>query len=221
MSNRIIDTRGEKALGIFLDKYFYPDFIKLEGFSKFERVYDVSSQKLGSDIKLTNSSGKIINIDEKAQLHYINNPRDTFAFEVSYISDKGDVLDGWLISKDNITDCYLLAWIKEARTDKLNRIVSEDYLNVEISFITKKQILNYLSSLKYSIAKISKEASLLREDGSKNRVEISSDCFLYHSKIEYTEDPINIVISKSVLENLAYANYNISKDEIIKKECKK
>ena len=164
MSNRQSDTRGEKALALFLDRYFYPRLCEMESLADSKRVFDANEQKAGADILYTDIRGNVITIDEKAQLHYINAPRRTFAFELSYYSDKiNDITDGWFVSDNNKTDAYVLVWIDSARTDKLNRIVEEDFQEVTIALIGKQKIINYLKQRGYPIHKLKKLSHDLRE----------------------------------------------------------
>ena len=63
MSRRFIDMSGEKAMGEFLDIYFYSKAKEAKMFSYVERIYNKQRQLQGIDVLLDNRS-----IDEKAQL---------------------------------------------------------------------------------------------------------------------------------------------------------
>lgn len=216
MSNRISDTRGEKALAIFLDTYFYPALLKeTKRFSDIKRIYNVAEQKLGIDVLIYDQDAKSLTVDEKAQLHYINNPKDTFAFEVSFLQeDTGDVVDGWFVSRSNLTKCYMLVWLDKARTDKLNRIVAEDFEEVTIYFIVKEKIKSYLLELGLSTEALKEKASDMRQNNVK-LIQISKDAFLYHSE-KYKESPINVVINRDVLKTKAYGIYHVTKEGLSK-----
>lgn len=217
MSSRQIDMRGEKALGLFLDEFFYPRLCEIEGFTRTERVYDADMQKKGCDIYIFNKGGRSIKIDEKAQLHFINDPRDTFVFEISFLQDdSGEVMNGWFVSDNNITDCYMLSWIDQARTDKINRIVADDFEQVTICFITKKKVISYLAACGYSLQSIKTMADEMRKNGQENKAYISTDAILYYSRVGYPEQPINILISRSVLCRLSYGVYVVSREGVIK-----
>ncbi len=217
MSNRKSDTRGEKALGLFLDRYFYPRLCEIEGFTSTERIYDVENQKAGADLIISNSAGATITIDEKAQLHYINDPKPTFALEVSYINETTlDVSDGWFVNNSSKTDCYLLVWIDSARTTLVNRLVEEDFNEITAVLITKKRIIQYLSRLGYSIEHIKQCAHDLRDSDATNSLELSPTVFLYYSCDGYDEKPINIVIDKKVLSALAYGTYKVTRESCLK-----
>ena len=45
MSRRETDSRGEKALGVFLDKYFYERAREQRLMAYFERIYTSAMQK--------------------------------------------------------------------------------------------------------------------------------------------------------------------------------
>lgn len=221
MSTRQIDMRGEKALGLFLDEFFYPTLCELEGFTRTERVYDADMQKKGCDIYIFNKGGRSIKIDEKAQLHFINNPRDTFVFEISFLQDdSGEVMNGWFVSDINITDCYMLSWIDQARADKLNRIVAEDFEQVTICFITKKKVISYLVSCGFAIDKIKNLANKMRVKELADTYHLSHDAVLYYSK-NIKEQPINILINRSVLYQLSYGVYVVSRKGVIKEQIQR
>lgn len=217
MSDRQRDIRGEKALGLFLDEFFYPEFRKTEGFDRSERIYDIKTQKSGGDLLLFNKKGNSFIVDEKAQLHFINSPKPTFAFEISFIQEEsGDVLDGWFVSKNNKTDYYLLAWINDAKTDKYYRLVAEDFLDVTVCCIAKQHIISYLSQHGLSIEKIRSLALELRKSESNASMKLANDVILYFSKEKYVEEPINIVISHATLSKLALGEYNVTRDNVTK-----
>ncbi len=217
MSNRQSDTRGEKALGLFLDHYFYPKLCEIEGFNTVKRVYDANEQKLGADIHIVLPRGETLVFDEKAQLHYINAPRRTFAFEVSYYNDEtGGISDGWLVNNDNKTDYYVLVWIDSARSDQLNRIVEDDFNEITVAAVAKKRIIYYLERLGYPVKRIKKISRDMRFNNNKNYFKLSEDAFLYFTKEGYEEKPINIVIDRRILWTLASGIYKVDRKNCVK-----
>lgn len=216
MSNRVSDTRGEKALGIFLDKYFYPFLQKKIELTDYKRIFSAEQQKSGIDVELINASGNSKNLDEKAQLHYINSPKETFAFEISYYStEKNDYLDGWFVNDSNKTDFYLLIWIERARTAELNRIVAEDFEQLSVLLVSKRKIKSFIEKLGFSSLRLKAEAAELRENQDNNIKNCSEDIFIYKSVIEYDEKPINLIVPRVVLEELAYMKFLVTKAEVI------
>jgi len=209
MSRRESDSRGEKAMGVFLDKYFYSKAQEKRLLSYVERIYDKKLQLQGIDVLIDNR-----NIDEKAQLYYINNPVDSFAFEIDYFSEeRGHIVDGWFINDSNKTDDYLLLWIEKARTTEINRLVAEDFENVSVDLISKKHIKAYLDGLGISNAVLKKKALEMRKNKLK-RVDFSDDIHLSYSMKGYAEEPINLVIKKKVLDEISTKQYKISKTDI-------
>lgn len=217
MSNRKNDIRGEKALGLFLDKYFYPKLCEKENFAGAKRIYSSEAQKAGTDVLITHPSGTTIAIDEKAQLHYINNPRPTFAFEVTFYSENTqDIEYGWFVNDSNKTDCYILIWIDAARTNQINRLVEEDFKEITVFFVPKKEIIQYLSGLGYSIDKIKVIASNMRSGTTESPYKLSTDTFIYYTNERYDEKPINVVIGKKALSNIAYGIYKVTRNSFTK-----
>ena len=218
MSNRRMDTRGEKALGLFLDKFFYPELVDSRGLLKSERIYDTKKQKEGIDLLIYVNSGNVLKIDEKAQLHYINAPKPTFAFEVSYLLDKDKrVMDGWFINTANQTDYYNLIWINDARTHCLNRIVAEDFLEITALLIGKKNVARYLSDNGYTLEKIKLLAQKMRNNREKI-IHLTADSFMYFSEGQYEEEPINVVINERILRKYAVGVYTVTRDNITSAE---
>ena len=214
MSKRQNDTRGERALGLFLDHYFYPRLCEIEGFDVAQRIYDANEQKLGADILIDSPRGETLIVDEKAQLHYINEPRRTFAFEVSYYNERTNgISDGWFVSNDNKTSHYVLVWVDSARTDQLNRIVEDDFNEITVAVVAKNRIVNYLEQLGYPIKRIRKIARDMRFNQNKNYFKLSEEAFIYYTKEGYDEKPINIVINRTVLWTLAYGVYKVDRTE--------
>lgn len=213
MSNRKNDTRGERALGLFLDRFFYPQFCAIEGLTNTERIYDSVAQKDGCDVIIRTSAGATIAVDEKAQLHYINEPRTTFAFEISYYSDNAlKIVDGWFVSSSNKTDYYNLVWIDSARIDQINRLVEEDFKEITVAFVSKKKIIQYLSNKGFSIDYIKGIARELRENEEDRKIELSNGVFLFYSSEGYDEKPINIVVDRRILMDLAYGTYKVTRN---------
>lgn len=211
MSRRAIDSRGEKALGVFLDKYFYPKAKEQSIWEYVDRIYEKSSQVKGIDVLINQKS----NLDEKAQLYYINEPRDTFAFEIDYLKeDAASIVDGWFINPSNVTDAYLLMWIFQARTKKVHRLVAEDFECVQADFVKKKQIKEYLSGIGITDKRLKQMAIEMRNKKIKV-MRINDHCYMVFSMDErYSEKPINIVISKVILDELSERRYEITKERV-------
>lgn len=210
MSRRATDSRGERALAVFLDQYFYSKEQTNRILTYAKRIYEKKLQVRGIDILLENKR----KIDEKAQLYYINNPLDSFAFEIDYYDEEKEaVVDGWFISQSNETDDYLLLWIENARTRQINRLVAEDFEVVKADLIEKKRIKEYLKGIGVYDYGLKKKAVEMR-DNDKARVNLGEYCHLTYSTAGFSEKPINLVIQKNVLDDLSHGRFVITKEEV-------
>lgn len=212
MSRRETDSRGEKALGVFLDKYFYERAREQRLMAYFERIYTSAMQKKGIDVVIDESR----KIDEKAQLYYINRPVDSFAFEIDYFDEKkNEIVDGWFVSKSNETDEYLLMWIQKARTNHVNRLVAEDFEKVEADLVKKARIKAYVEKLGIT-DRVLKQKAIEMRDRKTRRFDFNEDCHITYSIKGFSEAPINLVISKSVIDQLSEDRFLITKDKVEK-----
>ncbi len=211
VSRRTTDCRGEKALGLFLDEFFYSALEQAGKIDSFERIYSKNEQISGSDIKIHIKNGTLV-IDEKAQLYYINYPVDTFALEVDYIKpETGNLVDGWFMDSKNKTDSYLFMWIPKAKESRIERIVSHDFLEIEAYLVGKDKIKEWLSKIGLSTDKIKAIAMDMRSK-DEDRRKINKDIrFRKSSADKYVEAPVNIVISKGALAELTNNRYMISR----------
>ncbi len=76
MSNFQNDLENEKLLGVYLANIY-----KKLGYD-FRRVIDENMQHRGVDV-IINHGDREYDIDEKAQLHYLNHKLRTFTFELA------------------------------------------------------------------------------------------------------------------------------------------
>lgn len=213
MSTRKNDVRGEKALGLFLDKYFYPQLLNNNIITSFVREYDVLEQKRGIDVRIQ-VDNSTITVDEKAQLYYIGNPLASFIVEVNFFSSETDKLvDGWFISSSNVTDAYLFIWIDKASSKLLNRIISEDFEEIEIMFIKKENIQKYLLKEGYSMSVIRNAAKRIRL-GEVDAKTIKGKGFHFSFTKNRDELPINIVLEKKLLESLSGFHFIVTKEKV-------
>lgn len=212
MSRRIIESRGEKALGVFLDKYFYSEAQEQRLIEYSKRIYAKEMRKKGIDVLVDEK----YRIDEKAQLYYINRPKPSFEFEIDRYDGDG-IVDGWFVSEGNETDKYLLMWIHKARTTYVNRLVAEDFQEVEANLIQKRRIKAYIQSLGITDKFLKKKAIEMREKQIP-RYEINDICYITYpfKKNEFDEKAINIVIDKKKLDELSEKRFYITKDKVEK-----
>lgn len=195
------DMYVEREIAKFLDKHLYQsqDII-----TQYKRTDDIDSQLKGSDIIMSIPSKHIINaiVDEKAQTQYINKPLPTFALELSFISANNEIIKGWLIDKNKETEYYLFQWIHKC--DSTWNIKSEDIKELEYALVSRSKILEYLASNGYSIEMLNKKDTEIREKnqfGPYDKLP-NKDFWFFHST-NLVESPINIVIRKKVLMEIA------------------
>lgn len=108
-TNRPFDTAQEKILSSFLFNCYQltdlqGDLVSITG----DANTDKEKQKLGIDLEYKGKNS-VQNIDEKAQLTYINKTLPTFVFELSSLQ-KGRITEGWFVldTPRNLTHYYFL-----------------------------------------------------------------------------------------------------------------
>lgn len=227
MGSRVSSVRGERAVGLFLDKYFYDELVKNKILLKYEReqgVADKEAQVTGIDIVLTYvADNSIAKCDEKARVTRLlmEDEKLDFPLEISFFSEKaGKLVDGWFVAEGNVTEQYVFVWLKKVKEEKLrddrniyyNRIVTDDILEAEAVIISKKRIKEWLEENGYSDETIKKIANEMRENNTYEQELGSVGVMRYSSYIE-PEQPINLRVGENVLVSLCEGHYLIKKDE--------
>ena len=198
------DIREEAKLGAYLDT-LYPTIKALNNKFIFSRKSDLENQFLGTDLILTDKkTGRLISVDEKAQLHYKNKSLNTFTFEISYLK-YGAWKKGWFYDDLKVTETYFLitsiivdtrGLFQNCRLITINRAYLQGFL--EENGLTEEKILEY--------------EKLFRSDTKKyngNQVisEIDSSFATFHCSFSnLREKPINLKIKLDALlkNNLGY-----------------
>ncbi len=202
-------NRGEKALEVFLDKYFYK---KIEGyrmFCYFNRFYDEYKRKKGTDVLLDNK--KIVERVQNFGDRFIS----FFDFEVDYFDKKDkNLIDGWFVGDNDEVDDYLLIWIHEVRTPQVNRLVADDFEKVEVNFLNKNNLKVYLKKIGIADSVIKEKSKEMREQHIKS-FELNNQCKLVY-KESIIEDTINLVVEKTLLDELSNNRFMITKGEVTK-----
>jgi len=197
MSNFKNDLENESRLSKFLDNNYYNNKKVFPDRFIFTRCNDMNKQHQGIDIEIKDTKyNKIINIDEKAQLAYINKSLPTFAFELSYIKDN-QYKKGWLFDEKKQTDKYfLLTSIKE---------IDNNFIGARLISVDRYKLISLLASKKLNSEKLKKYDEDFRET-KKYGKNMINELSLYEGFIHYTntlaEKPVNIVL---------YLNYLIRK----------
>ena len=214
-SNREEDHSAEAQLNIFLDKYLYARFPTGSSFSSIRRTHDKSEQLSGVDVEFVGTDGRIYFVDEKAQLHYLNQNLPTFAFELlSY--QKGYDTVGWLCNSKLKTDFYMLVW-PFATQDSYKGITYQQFTQADCLLVQKQKLLKMLGSKGLTVERMMADANEIRRDGKTGKIPIPGIRGIYYyasQSHKYKEAPINIVISKQILITIAQRRYIVSSDTI-------
>lgn len=223
-SYRKQDMKAENALGEFMNTSFYSKLQDEQGNKIFyERKTDEKSQKEGLDVVIE-VHGKRFLIDEKASFYYSNLMIPTFAFEVNSMQKFSDnPIRGWLLNDELKTEYYMLIWPnikcqregdeKPGEKIPLERLTPNDFTIVEAMLIKKKRILDYLADYNWTKDRIWNYAEKIRHIGKEGKfpVKESKHFYFFYTK-NLAELPINIVIKKSTLKELALQSYFISRE---------
>ena len=197
MSYRREDSNAEQAFARFLDKYFYPRY-----FDYAERMYGRGPQLSGIDV-VAQKDGISYNIDEKAQLHYINKDLPTFAFELSSTRmSNGAVNQGWLLNGTLLTDKYLLLW-PFARTNSFMGIQEEDFCAARFSLVDRAKLIHFLCQNGFSPDALEKDVARIRQEDMAGRVYSDNPDIYYYRSTQLDEGPINLVIKRKLIDSIA------------------
>ena len=204
-SNRIEDSKAEKEVAKFLDKNLY----KKEGFLEFTRFDDKENQLKGKDVSFKLNNKEVL-VDEKAQTTYVNKNLPTFAFEIDFLRSGNELTEGWLYCKDKETEYYMLVWI-EAKKER--DFVSDDITNTDCVLIKREDLIIFLYDIGLTIDEINKKAQEIRKNEKVGKTELpnTEDCYLYYSP-SLAEKPVNLVIRKHKLLELATQRWNVKKE---------
>lgn len=203
------DLNGESILAEFLDKYLY-EKLQIQEFIRntpHQRNH-MEKQYKGIDVTFKFEGSHYI-VDEKATLQYPNGI-PTFAFELRY-KKNGQWRPGWFYDDTKETKHYLLAW--PIRDDvKLSYLKLDDIRKVEVMLISRKDLRDYLfdnfrvnqDGIQVEVDKIIKANHF----GKLHQIHPFSNHYYYYT--EYlAETPINLVIQKNKLKELAIFNFMI------------
>ena len=208
-SRRGADMAAEAELASFLDEYLYAPLLAEGHFESIARVYDKEQQLKGVDVVV--STGKTTgNIDEKAQIYYVNKNLPTFAFELQFLK-YGEVIEGWFLNDRLSTDYYLLIW-PQATTDSIYELTKETFTRLDALMVSKKKLRSRLEELGLSKEVLMRKAAERRCNRIYGKTATGHKGIYYYlsDSRKYVEAPINIVISKDILQELATAHYEVT-----------
>jgi len=208
-SRRGADMAAEAELASFLDEYLYAPLLAEGHFETIRRVFEKEQQLKGVDVVV--STGKTIgNIDEKAQIYYVNKNLPTFAFELQFLK-YGEVIEGWFLNDRLCTDYYLLIW-PQATTDNIYELTKDKFTCLDALMISKNKLRMRLEELGLSKEVLTNKAVELRRNRAYGKTATGHKGIYYYlsDSRKYVEAPINIVISKSILQEIASAHYAVT-----------
>ncbi len=187
------DLANEAILGSFLDKQYKKANIKIE------RTNNLELQHRGIDFILTDSNNLQFKVDEKAQLHYLNQSLPTFALEIDYLKDN-KLKPGWLFDPSKITEIYAFIFNIQLTVglDKLNS--SDNIKSCEVVFVNRIKLINELSLLNIDINFCLKQSNILREGNLQKRSHESG--FNFQISNHLAEKPVNLIVKKAFLADI-------------------
>ena len=212
-SRRNDDMSAEAQLGFFLDTYLYDRFPKSDAFSRIERMHNKADQLSGVDVRFTSKDGAVYDVDEKAQLYYLNKSLPTFAFEIQFLRNGQETI-GWLCNNTLKTDLYLLIW-PYATQDTPKGISWEQFTKADCLLVSKKRLLSMLEREGLTIERMLQDAARFRQEGRSGKIAINGVRGIYYFASDaqkYREAPINIVVTKDRLLGIAQRQYVVTKD---------
>lgn len=205
---RQVDESNTLLVNDYLDKFVYTEE---NGFSNIKREDGVKAQVSGIDITF-DFNGESFLCDEKAAAAYINNPLRTFSLELSFINKAGIEKIGWFVNDDLSTDSYVFVWIDEGDVikvgeDKKGEIYAltgiDGIKKLEISFIRKEKIKEYLSSLGWTRDNLLEKNRRIRENNKEKMGKITENgCKFSYSK-SLSEKSINVLVPRDKLIEMA------------------
>lgn len=210
-SRREGDMSAEAELAFFLDKYLYDRFPNRQRYSSIERIKNRREQLNGTDVRFSMKDGRVFNVDEKAQLYYLNKNLPTFAFEIQFLR-YGAPTTGWPCNERLQTDYYMLIW-PFADRDTPAGISWENFTKADCLMISKKNLLSFLEGKGLAVDRMLADADKIRRERRTGRILIEGLSGIYYFASypqHYEEAPINIVVAKSYLQHMAVRRYVVT-----------
>ena len=150
------DMHVERVIAQYLDEHLYND----GRFTRHDRTDGREEQLKGSDIIISVPSLGIKDaiVDEKAITHYMIRQLPTFALELSFLSQSGNVVEGWLTDTEKVTEYYLMMW---PLATKPWTIEIQDIKSIEYMLVKRSDILQWLASQGYTLDKLKEKANVI------------------------------------------------------------
>lgn len=198
---------GEKAVNKFLCDNLYDIIYK----NHYVIADNIDAQLSGIDVVVYEEEP--FSIDEKAQVGYINRPRPTFAFEISYKNRSGIVKDGWLLKNKVNPTYYGLVWIHKSKESNKGKLKASDIEKLEYMLVSNIKLQDYLYEHGIDEKKVRDISDMLRKF---NQRFVYRNGFKFVYSYDFNEAPVNIVIPKSILKEICEYDYIVTPYGIIK-----
>jgi hypothetical protein len=202
------DMEGEKKVSEFLDTFLYNLFNQ-----PFYRNHnDKELQYKGVDIQfnIPNLSYKYI-CDEKCSLYWTNKNLQTFALEIDYINNGGNLHPGWLLDKTHINNAYNFIYLDSVHDDEgdysVDKFKTNDIEKVTCYIVRKDVLHKYLNGLGWTKEKLLEKAKEVRETNGKCEMcypaKNSINNIRFHINLKTQEASVNVLITREALEKMA------------------
>lgn len=198
---RARDSAAGEQVALFLDEKLYP---KIGAVTK--RVTDREAQLRGVDLYLSYGDLSHVSVDEKAMTHYVNKDLPTSAFELSSIQ-QGAEIEGWLTDVEKETEYYLVVWLWARESWNF---LKEDISKVRCLLISRKKILDYLKGEGFDVGRLRDKSRIIRESGAAGKIDDTGGSFYFFLSDHLAEKPINVVIRRKKLMELAEGDFIVS-----------
>ena len=203
MSNFKQDFNAEHHLGTFMNWYLYGPL----GVN-YNRITAKADQLAGTDVRIYTENGDI-NIDEKASLYYMNRNLGTFAFELEYVARKKRKA-GWLYNENLVTTHYMIIYPESDGTE-LAHIKASSFTGATCYLISKNAIHDYLEPFKEEIENTA--TMMFNNNFSGRHNPCPGNGFTVFRSAQLKEKPINVLIDREILGNLATNVMRIQKNK--------
>lgn len=215
INNRRNDSKVEREIAKFFDKYVYSD---KDIFIEFARTDTKEEQISGSDVILSTTYGKLnrVVVDEKVASRYANTNLGTFSLELSFIGKNGDKKCGWFTDFSKKTEYYMFGWLnnvdipfnEEKKRYETDLITCEKIHDLDWALVSRSEIIKFLEKKGWTLEKLSKQDEAIRKaEGVKTKEFVDGVSFRYSGA--YIEKPINILLKKEDYFEMSLMNGNV------------
>jgi hypothetical protein len=119
----------------------------------------------------------------------------------------GQLVDGWLFDESKQTQYYLLAWVW---ANKEKDFSVDDITKLEVLLIDRQKIIALLAKYGVDSARATRGSIKIRTDGiPRDNYKSPTRPFYFYYSPQLAEKPVNIIIHKRTLINLAIARHTV------------